>query len=89
MTDREQRLILDNVLDALDDLYDRRERAALNLWRLLIASATALGGTWATAMNAVAADLLGLIRQGLTDEQINAIALDATHDLRISLARIL
>jgi hypothetical protein len=89
VTDGKHQLILGNVLDALDDLFDRRERAALNLWRLLVASGPALGGEWEAAMAATAADLRGTLRGGLTDDQSNRLALVATEDLRLCVARVL
>lgn len=82
----QQNLILGNVLDGLDDLFDRRPRAALNLWRLLVASGAALGGDWERNMSSAASQLLELIRSRMGDEMINGPALSATDDLRTSIA---
>ena len=79
-------LILSNVLDGLDDLYDRRERAVINLWRLLVVSGPALGDVWEAPMAAAASDLRSLI--GLSDEESNGPALDATDALRIMIADV-
>ena len=84
-----QQLILGNVLDALDDLYDRRERAALNLWRLLVASGAAVGPLWDEAMLTTAANFLKLIRGGDGEDAINSSALVLTGDLRQALTRVL
>ncbi len=40
-----ERMLLDNALDALDDLYDRRERAEWWTERLLAATGVALADT--------------------------------------------
>ena len=82
--------LLENVLDALDDLYDRRDRAEWWTERLLLATSAALRGTqWERPM-AEAADAMELIRlgDGAYDAK-NAAALVATGDLRLQVARAL
>jgi hypothetical protein len=85
-----QRRLLENVLDALDDLYDRRDRAASWLQRLLLATSVALrGAEWEQPMTeaATAVELIQL--SGDTDEAKNTAALAVTGDLRLRLARAL
>lgn len=79
--------LLGNVLDALDDLYDQRERAEWWLQRLLVATGCALRDSpWERAM-AESAKALRLILSGDgTDSEKNAQALAATGDLRLRVA---
>jgi hypothetical protein len=85
-----ERRLLETVLDALDDLYDRRDRAEWWVERLLLATSVALRGTrWERPM-VEAATAVGLIRLGDgTYEAKNAAALAATGDLRLEVARAL
>jgi hypothetical protein len=85
-----ERRLLENVLDALDDLYDRRDRAEWWAERLLLATSVAFRGTqWEHPM-AEAATAIELIRLGGgTYEAKNAAALAATGDLRLQVARAL
>ena len=85
-----ERRLLENLLDALDDLYDRRDRAEWWVERLLLATSVALRGTqWERPM-ADAATALELLRMGGgTDDAQNSAALAATDDLRLELAHAL
>jgi hypothetical protein len=81
-----ERRLLENVLDALDDLYDRRDHAESWVQRLLMATSIALRGTeWEQPMveAATAIELIQLNRD--TDEAKNAAALLVTGDLRLEL----
>jgi hypothetical protein len=91
MVDSEtQQRLPENVLDALDDLYDRRERAELWVHRLLLATSIALRGTqWEAPMADAAAAVERIQVSADTDDAKNAAALIATSDLRLSLARAL
>jgi hypothetical protein len=40
-----ERRLLENVLDALDEVYDQRDRATSGAGRLLLATSVALHGT--------------------------------------------
>jgi hypothetical protein len=88
--DDAERRLLENVLIALDDLYDRRDRAEWWVERLLLATSIALHGTpWERPM-AEAATAIELIRLGDgTYDAKNAAALVATGDLRLEVARAL
>ena len=91
MVDAEtERRLLENVLDALDDLYDRRERAEWWTERLLQATSVAFRGTqWERPM-AEAASAIGLILLGDGSyDAKNAAALVATGDLRLQVAHAL
>jgi hypothetical protein len=79
--------LLGNVLDALDDLYDQRERSVWWTERLLTATAVALKGTsWEEPMTIVAHALRPL-RFGQDPAEANRLALIATDDLRLLVAR--
>lgn len=81
--------LLGNVLDALDDLYDRRERSEVNLGRLLAATSAAMQDTtWQARLTEVEATLVGLLRSGLDPNELNRRALVATDDLRQRLADV-
>ena len=82
-----ERRLLENVLDALDDLYDRRDQAERWVERLLLATSVALRGTqWERPM-AEAATAIELLRLGDgTYDAKNAAALAATGDLRLEVA---
>ena len=85
-----ERRLLENVLDALDDLYDRRDRAEWWVERLLLATSVALRGTRWERLMAEAATAIGLLRLGEgTHDANNAAALAATGDLRLEVARAL
>jgi hypothetical protein len=85
-----EKRLLGNVLDALDDLYDRRDRAEWWTERLLLATSAALRGTqWEHPMaEAATAIKLSLRGDGTYDEK-NTAALVATGDLRLRVARAL
>ena len=82
-----ERRLLENILDALDDLHDRRDRAEWWTERLLLATSVAFRGTrWERPM-AEAATAIELIRLGDgTYDAKNAAALVATGDLRLQVA---
>ena len=88
--DETERRLLENVLDALDDLYDRRDRAEWWTERLLLATSAAFRGTqWERPM-AEAATAIELIQRGDgTYDDKNAAALAATGDLRLQVAHAL
>jgi endonuclease III-like uncharacterized protein len=88
MVDSEmEKRLLENVLDALDDLYDRRERAEWWTERLVLATSVALQNTqWQRPM-AEAAIALRVIRLGDgTHDGKNTAAVVATNDLRLLVA---
>jgi hypothetical protein len=85
-----QRRLLENVLDALDDLYDRRERAPAWTCRLLLATSVALHGTsWQWSMAEAATALAQLPPHQDFDEGTYIAALAATEELRRMLASAL
>ena len=82
-----EKRLLENVLDALDDLYDRRDRAEWWTERLLLATSVAFRGTHWERLMAEAAAAIGLsLRGDGTCDAKNAAALVATGDLRIQVA---
>jgi hypothetical protein len=84
------RRLLENVLDALDDLYDRRECAESWVHRLLLATSIALRGTqWELPMAEAAAAVEQVQLNADTDDAKNTAALIATGELRLSVARAL
>lgn len=79
--------LLPNVLDALDRLYDG-DLAVVDLESLLYASAAALDGHRLQAMVVAAQMALErLLRSGADDDSAQLEALQATHELRLELAR--
>ena len=79
--------LLGAVLDGLDDLYDRRERADLWLERLLIATSVALAGmVWERLMADVATGLRSVLRRGGSDDEQNRRALEVTGELRLQVS---
>lgn len=85
-----ERQLLEDALDALDDLYDQRERAEWWTERLLLATGTALAGTdWGPPMLNAARVLRELRLGGADPEVLNHRALGATGDLRLLLAAAL
>jgi hypothetical protein len=82
--------LLENVLDALDDLYDRRDRAEWWTERLLLATSVAFLGTqWERPMAEAAAAIHLSLRGDGTYDAKNTAALVATGDLRLQVARAL
>ena len=78
-----ERVLLENVLDALDDLYDQRERAAWWTEKLLVATAIALRGSQWEGPMSEAAQALERIRRDAGDvDGAYMSALAATDDLR-------
>jgi hypothetical protein len=79
--------LLGNVLDGLDDLYDRRERAAWWLERLLFATSVAFAGTMWERRRSEAADGLNQVRKGEGEaDDRSRLALAATDDLRLQVS---
>ncbi|HEV3381035.1 MAG TPA: hypothetical protein VG142_08655 [Trebonia sp.] len=91
MVDSEtEKRLLENVLDALDDLHDRRERAEWWTERLLLATSVAFRGTQREQPMAEAATAIRLSLRGAgTHDAKNTAALVATGDLRLRVARAL
>ncbi len=86
LTDQE-RLLLGNVLDGLDDLYDRTERADWQLWRLLAATSRALRQTrWALLLDEAAIELERVLRSGSDGDETYLKALSVTGPLRTAIA---
>jgi hypothetical protein len=85
-----EKRLLENVLDALDDLYDRRDRAEWWTERLLLATSVAFRGTqWEHPMAEAAAAIKLSLRSDGTYDAKNTAALVATGDLRLQVARAL
>lgn len=88
MTNDEKRL-LENVLDALDRLFDR-ESSIIDVHALIFATSKALPNADYFAVLDNAVDRLEIIiRSGLDTEGQRDAALTATNDLRIFLAESL
>jgi len=80
--------LLQNLLDALDDLYDRRDRAEWWTGRLLLATSVAFRGTqWELPMAEAATAIRLSLRGDGTDDAKNTAALVATGELRLQIAR--
>jgi hypothetical protein len=88
MTD-EERVMLDNVLDGLDRLFDT-ESDAIDLYALIFATSKAVSKTehFAILSNA-AQDLEKIVRAGMNADDERFEALRVTDDLRHYLAEIL
>ena len=88
MVDSEtEKRLLGNVLDALDDLYDRRDRAEWWTERLLLATSVAFRGTqWERPMAEAATAIHLSLRGDGTHDAKNTAALVATGDLRLRVA---
>ena len=75
-------VLLDNLLQALDRLYDR-ETTVIDLQALLTASSAGLGDqAIARAASRAAEDLTTILRRDLAPVDANRQALIATDDLR-------
>ena len=84
-----ERLLLSNVLDSLDDLYDQRERADINLWRLLVATGQALRDTnWLRPIRAAANDLADVIRTDSDSTTKDRLATVVTDELSQMIAAL-
>lgn len=84
-----ERQLLENVLDAMDRLFDRHI-SAIDLWGLLLATAEALRATpHYGALLSPTAQLLAISRSGTDTETERDQALDATDVLRHYLAELL
>jgi hypothetical protein len=81
--------LLENTLDALDRLYDRHS-SVLDLWALLFATAEALRATrHFSELEEPVAELLAVVRSGLSEEVQRDRALAITDRLRHYLAELL
>ena len=88
MTNDEKQL-LENVLDALDRLFDR-ESSVVDLQALIFATSKALAkAEYDTALREAASGLDELLRMRLSTNDEREKALEATNDLRILLAKVL
>jgi hypothetical protein len=84
-----ENLLLGNILDALDRLFDG-ETSVIDLQALLLATAEALRETPHHGMlEGPAADLLSIVRSGTDMEKQRDQALNATVQLRFYLADLL
>lgn len=82
-----ERLLLDNCLDALDDIYDQREFAEVAAYRLFTATAEALRDTpWTAPLRDAAAALRNFVYGELDPMAKNGLALEVTGDLRLLIA---
>ncbi|HEX2878413.1 MAG TPA: hypothetical protein VHO25_02640 [Polyangiaceae bacterium] len=80
--------LLENILDALDRLFDR-ECACIDILALLIATAEALRDTPHSAeLNRAIVALSDVVRSGADRETQRELALDLTNSLRHYLAAI-
>jgi hypothetical protein len=81
-----QTRLLSNLLDSLDDLYDRHERSEWVLKRLMAATGEALRGTeWEEILTACSDALTEMIRH-VDMQEWNERALAITGELRLLLA---
>lgn len=82
MLTKDQRVLLENALDALDRVFDRELRV-VDLKALLFATGRALGGTaFAAAFESPFGELEKLVRSQASQDQKRDLALRATDDLR-------
>lgn len=83
-----ERQLLNNMLDALDRLYDRQS-SALDVHALAQATAAGVSSPeMARELSDAASALLVVVRSHLGEKEYEA-ALDATHDLRLRLSAAL
>jgi hypothetical protein len=82
-----QKDLLDNLLNALDDLYDSRDQAELWSWRLFAATSEAVRNTvWHDPIQTAATQLFEIICSDLDADFRHEAALAATGELRLLLA---
>ncbi len=82
-----EKILLENVLDALDRLFDRH-CSAIDVWALLLATSEALRATeHASQLEGPVPDLLAVVRSGASAEVVRQRALEVTDELRKYLAR--
>ena len=86
--DNSERQLLDNMLDALDRLYDRQS-SALDVQALAQATAAAVSTPDIASQLADAASALQVVVRSRLGEKEYEAALDATHDLRLGLSAVL
>lgn len=77
-------LLLSNLLEALDDLYDQAPGAEVHLWRLLLATSQALSSDahLFRTLDSAAHALDELLRGGLSGYDLNRRALSVTDEAR-------
>ena len=81
--------LLNNTLDALDRLFDR-QASIVDIYALTYATAQALrSDVLFSLFSETAISLRAIARAGLPIEEARERALDATNDLRITLAELL
>ena len=81
--------LLDNILDALDRLFDR-DLHVIDLWALLLATSEALRASiHYDILSGATADLSVIARSGASDEIMRQRALYSTDKLRHYLAGLL
>lgn len=84
-----QRLMLDNVLDSLDDLFDRKGDAETWLLRLLIATTEGFRGTpWEGPLESAANRVTAISRSMEGSDRRYSEATEATADLRRLIAAL-
>jgi hypothetical protein len=83
-----EKLLLENLLDALDRLFDRKS-STLDVWALLFATREALQGTeHESELKRPLAELLAVIKSAASSETQRDRALVVTNDLRHYLAEL-
>ena len=82
-------VLLNNVLDGLDRLFDSQSKA-IDIHTLLLATSKDLTeSNWIDSFNTVIRQLEYILTLNISEEQIREKALDATNELRISIADVL
>lgn len=82
-------MLLNNVLDALDRLFDS-ESGVIDIYAITYASSQALiGDPLFPLLDVAATGLAALVRDALPDMEARARALDITNELRVALAKAL
>ena len=77
-------LLLSNLLEALDDLYDQAPGAEVRVWRLLLATSRAFSGdpSRSEPIDSAAHAMGDLLRGGLSSHELNRRALIVTDEAR-------
>jgi hypothetical protein len=85
----QQRQLLENVLDALDRLFDRAS-TPVDIYALIFATSEALKGSeFSAKAETVLCGLENIVRSDAPPEEQRELALGVTNDLRIFLAEAL
>jgi len=86
---KDEKHLLEDLMDSLDRLFDR-ESKVVDVHALLLATAKALAGSeYAPRLEQFIAPLGGLVRKSCTEEERREGALLVTNDLRLFLADVL